>query len=419
MIVPSIDLVDGQAVQLLGGEGAPLVTADPIEQMQKFSTVGEVAVIDIDAARGVGQNSELIEKLCAMGRVRVGGGIRDTASALRWLDSGADKVIIGTAASEPLLSGLPRERVIVALDSRNSSVLTHGWREETGTNLFDSIERFRGLCGSFLVTFVEREGRLTGTDLERAERVVEAANPTRVTIAGGITTAAEIEALDDFGADAQIGMALYTGRLGLAEALTAPMSSDRADGLWPTVVTDEHGVALGMAWSNLASVRSAIATGSGVYHSRSRGTWVKGESSGAVQTLLSIDADCDRDTLRFVVRQAEPGFCHLNNRTCWGPDRGLTRLARRLDAIAGARPADSNTTRLLEDPSLLAAKIVEEAGELAAATDTDSIAREAADVVYFTLVKAASAGVDLQAIAQILDLRELKVLRRPMIAKGG
>ncbi len=419
MIVPSIDLTEGRAVQLEGGEGAALVTADPIEKMKQFSVVGEVAVIDLDAARGVGQNSELIERLCGMGRVRVGGGIRDSATALHWLDSGADKVIIGTAADEPLLSALPRDRVIVALDSRDSLIVTHGWREETGTNLFDSIDRFRGLCGGFLITFVEREGRLAGTDLMRSARVADAARQTRVTIAGGITTADEIAALDELGADAQVGMALYTGQLGLAEALTAPLKSDRADGLWPTVVTDEHGVALGMAWSNLASVRSAVETGRGVYHSRSRGSWVKGETSGALQTLLSIDADCDRDTLRFVVEQAEPGFCHLDRRTCWGDDRGITRLARRLRTMADKPQPDSNTASLLKDPSLLAAKLVEEAGELAASSDKNAVAREAADLIYFTLVKAVSAGADLGAIAGILDRRELNVSRRPMLAKGS
>ena len=67
-----------------------------------------------------------------------------------------------------------------------------------------------------------------------------------MTIAGGVTTAAEIAKLDDLGADAQLGMALYTGRLSLAEALTAPTRSDRPDGLWPTVVVDQHQRALGL-----------------------------------------------------------------------------------------------------------------------------------------------------------------------------
>lgn len=417
MIVPSIDLMNGRAVQLEGGRGPALASADPIQKMKEFSPVGEVAVIDLDAALGVGSNAELVEKLCKLGRVRVGGGIRDVATARRWLDNGADRVIIGTSASETLLAGLPRERVIVSIDSRHDAVLSHGWQQETGTRLSDSIRRFSGICGGLLITFVEREGRLSGTDLRRARDVVALAGETPVTIAGGITSAAEIAALDEIGADAQVGMALYTGQLDLAEALTAPMKSERADGLWPTVVTDGHGVALGMAWSSVTSVRAALSSGRGVYHSRSRGIWVKGETSGAGQRLHSIDVDCDRDTLRFVVDQDDPGFCHLGHRTCWGEDRGIPRLSRRIHAIATEVPQDSNTTRLLREPSLLASKLVEEASELAVSSGSEEVSWEAADLLYFVLVKAVSAGVSLEEIAQILDSRELVVSKRPMVAK--
>lgn len=418
MIVPSIDLIGGRAVQLEGGSGSPIVTADPLEKMREFSRVGEVAVIDLDAARGLGTNAPLIRSLAKMGRVRVGGGIRDLPTAVQWLDDGADKVIIGTAADETLLSQLPSDRVIVAVDSQDDRVLSHGWQRETGSGLGETIERFHGLCGGFLITFVEREGRLSGTDLERARALTQLAIDADVTIAGGITSAEEIAALDRFGADAQVGMALYTGRLTLTEAFTAPLTSDRADGLWPTVVTDVRGVALGLAWSNHASVRAALDTGRGVYHSRSRGPWVKGETSGAHQDLLRIDADCDRDALRFTVRQAEPGFCHLSSPNCWGEDEGIPRLARRLKAIAANPPSGSNTARLYEDPTLLTAKLIEEAGELGRAQSPNEIANEAADLIYFTLAKAAAEGVELEEISRILDRRERNVTRRSMSARS-
>ena len=159
-----------------------------------------------------------------------------------------------------------------------------------------------------------------------------------MTIAGGITTADEIAALDRLGADAQVGMALYKGQLNLADAFAAALVSDRADTLWPTVVTDEYGKALGLAYSNTASLRKAIAERRGVYHSRTRGLWVKGETSGATQALLRVDADCDRDTLRFTVRQQGVGFCHRDTYTCWGPERGLAALARELRARTREAP---------------------------------------------------------------------------------
>ncbi len=414
MIVPSIDIAGGRTVQLIGGEEQALDAGDPALVLENFALVGEVAVVDIDAARGEGDNSGLIEDLCRMAPIRVGGGIRTVARAREWLDAGAEKVIIGTAAEESLLTELPPERVIVALDARHGEVVTHGWRQGSGRRLLDSVRRFRDLCGGFLVTFVEREGRMEGTDVEMAASVVEEAGDAAVTIAGGITTAEEIAGLDDIGADAQVGMALYTGRLGLAEAFAAPLTSDRQDGLWPTVVTDGHGTALGLVYSSAESLKQAIETRRGVYQSRSRGLWVKGETSGATQELVAVTADCDRDALRFTVRQEGP-FCHLGRRTCWGEDRGLARLERRLGDIAARRPEGSNTVRLLDEPALLDAKLHEELEEMLA-PDAD-VAAEIADLLYFTLVKSVAAGIKLAEVEDLLDMREKRVSRRAMRAK--
>jgi phosphoribosyl-ATP pyrophosphohydrolase len=417
MIVPSIDIQGGRTVQLVGGEAPAVEAGDPATWLQRFAVAGELAVVDLDAARGEGSNAAAIRALCRRARVRVGGGIRDLATARSWLDAGAQRIVLGTAAVPELLAQLPRDRVVVALDEKAGEVVTHGWRRGSGMGLFERVEALRALCGGFLVTFVDREGRLGGTDLARAAEVVRRAGGTRVTIAGGVTAAAEVAALDRLGADAQVGMALYTGRLDLADAVAAPLRSDRADGLWPTVVVDEDGVALGLAWSDAGSLRQAIASRRGVYHSRSRGRWEKGATSGDWQELLAVDLDCDRDALRFTVRQHGAGFCHRGCRTCWGDDRGLRRLGRRLAALRGAHDVDpaSNSARLLRDPALLAAKLREEAAELAAA-DADVVA-EGADVVYFLLLRLAAAGVPLAAIDAELDRRELRVRRRACEAK--
>ncbi len=418
MLIPSIDIVAGRAVQLVGGEEERIDGGDPFAWLERFSRCGEVAVVDIDAARGDGHNIELISEMCRLADIRVGGGIRDLDTARDWLDRGAARVVIGTAADPELLSALPRDRVIAAIDSRDSSVLSHGWRQHTGDRLLDRVTELAPHCGGILVTFVELEGRLGGTDLTRARSVVETAPDTRITVAGGITTAEEIAALDEIGADAQVGMALYSGEIGLAAALTAPMVSDRADGLWPTVVVDEAGAALGLAYSSLDSVTATVESGAGVYQSRKRGLWEKGATSGAGQEVVKIDLDCDRDTLRFTVRQSPPGFCHTGSTSCWGEDSGLGRLGRRLAALTAELPAGSNTAKLLEDPDLLAAKLTEEAGELARASSPENVVHEAADLIYFTLVKAASTGVNVSQIEAELDLRERRVTRRPMKRTG-
>ncbi|MFP6745895.1 MAG: phosphoribosyl-ATP diphosphatase [Alphaproteobacteria bacterium] len=417
MIIPSIDLMDGNAVQLVGGREKAIDAGDPRPIAERFARAGEIAVIDLDAALSQGSNTEVIEDLLRIGRCRVGGGIRDVESARRWLDAGAAKVILGTRAVPEILSQLPRERVIAALDAEDGEIVVDGWRTKTGDSIEGRMAELRDLVGGFLVTFVEREGRLGGGDLERSAFLVKEAGDARVTVAGGVTTADEIGALDRIGADAQVGMALYTERLDLGAAIAAPLTSDRPDGLWPTVATDENGVALGLAWSDAESLSEAVRSGRGVYHSRSRGLWIKGETSGATQELLRVDLDCDRDAIRFTLRQNDPGFCHLDTRTCWGDDSGVAALARLLARRAVDAPEGSYTRCLLEDGDLLRAKLAEEAAELAAADTPADVAHEAADVLYFTLVAMARAGVPLADVAAKLDRRTLKVTRRPGDAK--
>ena len=412
MIIPSIDLMGGQAVQLIGGEKTEIEAGDPLPIAEQFSIAGEMAVIDLDAAMRQGSNRALVEQLVGRFDCRVGGGIRDVETALDWLDKGAARIILGTMAVPEILSSLPKDRLIAALDARDGEVVVEGWKQATGRGILERVAELKDLVQGFLVTFVEREGRLGGTDMDLARQVVEAAAPAKVTIAGGVTTTEEINQLDAIGADAQVGMALYSGRLELGEAIAAPVKSDRSDGLIPTVVTDERGLALGFAYSSLESIKAAVAERRGIYQSRSRGLWRKGETSGAMQQLLRIDADCDRDALRFRVRQQGAGFCHLNTRTCWGEDRGLSRLDRRLASRRRQAPEGSYTAKLFSDPALLASKIEEEAQELIEAKTADEVTWESADLLYFTLCRLAAEGISLEAVERHLDLRELRVRRR-------
>lgn len=413
MIVPSIDIRRGRAVQLVGGRGEPKIDGgDPLAVAERFARVGEIAVIDLDAALGTGDNREVVDELCRRHRCRVGGGIRTVEAALERLDAGAVQVILGTAATPDLLSRLPRERTVAALDAVDGEVVDRGWTRATGARVEDRMDALRDHVSGFLLTFVEREGRMEGSDLERARDLVARAGDAKVTIAGGVTTADEVAALDRSGADAQVGMALYTGTLSLADAFAAPLTSDRPDGLWPTVVCDPSERALGLAYSDRESLARAIDTGRGVYRSRSRGLWEKGASSGNVQHLVRVEADCDRDALRFVVEQAGDGFCHRDTRTCFGDARGLAALERTLLARAKDAPAGSYTRRLLDDPALLAEKLSEEARELAEAGSPDDVAWEAADVLYFAFVAMARAGVGLADVERHLDRRALAVRRR-------
>ncbi|MEM1185476.1 MAG: phosphoribosyl-ATP diphosphatase [Planctomycetota bacterium] len=412
MIVPSIDIQNGNAVQLIGGETLEIDAGDPRPIADTFGLVGEIAVIDLDAAMGQGDNHHVILELVQSHRCRVGGGIRDVDTAIKWLDAGAAKIILGTAAKPEILRELPKDRVIAALDARDGEVVVEGWKQKTGERLQDKIDELKDLVGGFLITFVEREGRMGGLPEDRVHELVKRAAPARVTVAGGVRTPEDVAMADAAGADAQVGMALYSGAFDLADGFCAPLTTDRADGLWPTVVTDERGTALGLAYSSCESVRRAIETRRGVYWSRSRGgLWEKGATSGDTQELLAINADCDRDALRFMVRQSG-GFCHLETRTCFGADSGLGALERTLRERLVSAPEGSYTRRLFDDADLLRAKLIEESNELSDASTPAEAAWEAADVIYFALVRAVQAGARLEDVESILDRRALKVTRR-------
>jgi phosphoribosyl-ATP pyrophosphohydrolase len=347
----------------------------------------------------------------------VGGGIRDLNTARSWLDAGAGRIMIGTAASPEFCAALPRERVVAAVDAVQGEIVVDGWRRKTGRAALETIERLAPFVGGFLLTQVEREGEMAGFDLELVQAAISAAGDARLTAAGGITGAREIAQLDRLGADAQVGMALYRGRLDLAEAFAAPLT-DESQSLWPTLVCDESGRALGMVWSNPESLRRAITERRGIYWSRSRqDLWVKGESSGNTQELLAVDLDCDRDAIRFIVRQSGTGFCHRGTRTCF-PDRfDLGALERVIRDRARAADRSSGTWRLLNEPGLLASKLREESAELAAAGTPDEVVHEAADLLYLLLATLERSGSSLAQVEAELGRRRLRVSRRPMEAK--
>lgn len=224
------------------------------------------------------------------------------------------------------------------------------------------------------------------------------------------------------------------GQYAVDAIIAESWTSDREDNLVPTVVTDERGIALGLVYSSRESLAESIKTGTGVYQSRKRGLWYKGATSGDTQELVRISLDCDQDCLKFVVRQKgrgmyidldygrvlliSPGFCHLPQSTCFGELRGLAKLEKTLVSRKTSAPEGSYTARLFSDEKLLRAKIMEEAEELCDAKTKDEVAFEAADLMYFALTKAISAGVSLADIERNLDAKSVKVKRRQGDAKG-
>jgi len=228
----------------------------------------------------------------------------------------------------------------------------------------------------------------------------------------------DVAFLDAKGIESILNKTLRDGSQTVAAALGAVLVSDRPDGLIPTVVVDEDLISLGLCYSNHESLTEAFKRCVGVYWSRTRGLWIKGLTSGATQELLRVDLDCDRDSMRFVVRQAGAGFCHMEQTSCFGEDHGsLGTLMRTLIDRRNNAPAGSYTKRLFDDEALLKSKLLEECEELMAAKDDREVAFETADVVYFAFAACARHGVNLAAVQRSLARKALRVRRRPGNAK--
>ena len=220
MILPCIDLMDGKVVQLVQGRDKALEGDAPLEMLRKFAAFPEIQVIDLDAAMGKGENSALVELLASRAKCRIGGGVRTPERARRLIEQGAHRVVVGTAAFTPVIEEIAAavgpEKLLIALDSKHGKIVVKGWQESTDFTAEEVIGRLEPFCGGFLCTYVDKEGMLQGTDLDWFRRL-RAATKHELTAAGGITTIEDIRALQAMNVNAALGMAIYTGKLDLAE----------------------------------------------------------------------------------------------------------------------------------------------------------------------------------------------------------
>jgi len=222
MLIPSIDLMDGKIVQLVQGEKKKLEFDNFDYWIERFSKYPIVQLIDLDAARGVGDNRSLVKQIVGRLNCQVGGGIRNLETAQQLLGIGARKVIIGSALltdgrinhehARALAENLPKEALMFALDSRGGRVAIDGWRTNTAITAFDIIRELEPFCESFLYTHIDTEGLMGGIPMETVHSIRHA-TARHLVVAGGITEQQEIDSLDALGIDAVVGMALYTGKI--------------------------------------------------------------------------------------------------------------------------------------------------------------------------------------------------------------
>ncbi|MDR1948979.1 MAG: phosphoribosyl-ATP diphosphatase [Spirochaetaceae bacterium] len=445
MVIASIDIQNGKVVQLKQGSELMLQRENAAELAEEFNRYGEVCIIDLDAAMNKGGNIEMIIPLLRKADCRVGGGIRTAERARELISLGARKVIIGSvafrdtrkkgagmAAGEfavnlPLLESLAkkvgRDRLIIAADARrgaggNYEIVVDGWQTPTGLDLVDAARAVEPFVSELLFTCVDREGTMTGIDMEPVRQLREAVS-CGVTVAGGVSTPEEVEAIAGLGCDVQLGMALYTGKLSLADAFVRSLtwkkgcpplspSAPVPHPLLPVIAQSPDGQVLMTGFTDREALTQTFARGNLCFYSRGRDRlWMKGESSGNTLRLLSLRADCDRDALLAV---AEPAgsVCHTGARTCFSTERRYTwQFLQGIIADRFKNPSPGSYTATLDD-ELVREKVREEAGELCTAATHDEIVWEAADLLYFMTALMTRSGVTVEEVLGELDRRHKK-----------
>ncbi len=231
-LIPAIDLLGGRVVRLHKGayDAATEYASDPVAVALGFAEAGarRLHVVDLDGARGqASEHPAIIRAIVERAplAVQVGGGVRDRATAERWLDAGAARVVLGTVAvrapqiAERLCADHP-DRVVIAIDARGDEVSVDGWREAGGTSVRALAERADAWgAAAILYTDIDRDGTGEGPAVERTAALQRAVRPT-VIASGGIGALAHLSALRDAGVRAAVcGRALYEGAFTLTEGL--------------------------------------------------------------------------------------------------------------------------------------------------------------------------------------------------------
>ena len=428
MVIASIDLKDGQVVQLKNGKELMLKRDDADALIADFNKYGEVAVIDLDAAlghtdeKGNTVNTPLLKSLLRKGIVRTGGGVRSVKRARELISLGAEKVIIGSSAwnanakssddilnvqfLEELAAAIGRQRIIISVDAINGKIAVKGWTEALDIPLIEGAKAAEKYCSELLFTCVEKEGCMQGTDMKAVEALRNAVS-CRVVAAGGVSSVEEIEQLEKMHCDVQLGMALYTGKVSLKDSFIACLDWKKTNGMVPVIAQDAHGAVLMMGFANKEAFEKTFATGKLTFWSRTRNVlWTKGEHSGHYLEVVKLRADCDRDTILATVIP-HGGVCHTGSWSCFTSDPDEPSTMERLygtiaERFANPRPGSYTATL---DNKRVREKVEEESEELCEAEGKDEVIWEAADLLYFVSVLMYKEGVTWQDVYNELDRR--------------
>lgn len=347
IILPAIDIHEGKCVRLFRGDyaTAQVVAGDPAQTARSFQDQGArwLHMVDLDGAKaGRPANQELILRTAKSVdmHVEVGGGIRDMETVEAYLQGGADRVILGSAAlSSPdfvkeAVKHFGRQ-IAVGIDALDGIAAADGWTRQSGMDYIEVARRMEDMGVEYIIcTDIHKDGTQSGPNLEMLSKLNGAVS-CNIIASGGVSGLSDIAALYDLGLYGAIaGKAVYSGALDLTEAVgicrkikgfkTRAAMEDELERyfakspLIPAIVQDDGtNEVLMLAYMNRESLEKTLETGYTWFYSRSRqALWNKGETSGNTQQVVSIAADCDDDTLLVRVRPNGPA-CHTGRRSCF------------------------------------------------------------------------------------------------------
>ncbi len=237
ILLPAVDIQEGKAVRLAGGdfERQTVYDADPLQAARRWVRDGArmLHVVDLDGARsGSPVNLEHVRRIVAGVDVpvQVGGGLRSPAAVRDVLDAGAARAVLGTAALRDIdfldqALADHGDRIVVSLDARRGLLATAGWTEQTEVPAESAIEALghRG-ASRFVYSSIERDGMLSGPDLDEVVRIAQAVRGSFI-YSGGVSSLDDLRGLSGLRqvnlAGVIVGTALYEQRFGVADAQAA------------------------------------------------------------------------------------------------------------------------------------------------------------------------------------------------------
>lgn len=443
IVYPAIDIRNGKCVRLLQGsfEKETVYGDDPVAMAKQLVQKGAkwLHIVDLDGARtGVAANLPIIEEMVKLGvKIELGGGIRTREDITRRMTCGVARCVLGTAAIEdPALVRWAAKtypgRIAIGIDAKEGRVAVRGWEEQSALTPLEVAKQAAeaGVC-TVIYTEIANDGMQNGPDIAACVRLMEQSG-LEVIVSGGVGCLEDVVRVQKAGLPGVIiGKAMYEGRLEIEQALqmqeaNAMFSQEQVkyneQGLVPVIAQDvQTGAVLMQAYMNREALALTLEKGHMVYWSRSRQElWEKGATSGQIQELVSLTADCDGDCLLAQVIQKGGGACHTGAYSCFfnamtepKQEVGSANVLYEVDAVIKDRrehPVEGSYTNYLFEKGIdkILKKVGEESAETIIAAKNnapDEIIYETSDLFYHVLVMLQDRGVALEEIFKELKRR--------------